>query len=120
MESSYDYQQDDEWEEGDTNWAAEGEVAPTEETGGDTKDESAAYLEFLNEEVRVFQSRRTCRILTVRQAQKFARAADDIDEDDLSEDSVLLESPLDKIEPYQLFRGTLMSKSQLETTTDRF
>jgi hypothetical protein len=29
----------------------------------------------------------------------------------MGEDSVLLESPLDKIEPYQLFRNTLMSKS---------
>lgn len=28
----------------------------------------------------------------------------------MSEDSVLLDSPLDKIEPYQLFRATLMSK----------
>lgn len=43
------------------------------------------------------------------QAQKFSRAIDDVEEDDLGEDTVLLESPLDKVEPYQLFRATLMS-----------
>lgn len=36
---------------------------------------------------------------------------DDADEEELGEDSVLLESPLDKIEPYQLFKVTLLSKS---------
>ncbi len=44
------------------------------------------------------------------QAQKFSRAIDDDDDDELREDSVLLESPLDKVEPYQLFRDTLLSK----------
>ena len=44
------------------------------------------------------------------QAQKFSRAIDDVDDDELGEDSVMLESPLDKIEPYQLFKGTLLSK----------
>lgn len=49
-----------------------------------------------------------------KQAQNFSRqVGDDEDEEDLREDSVLLESPLDKIEPYQLFRGTLMSKLNL-------
>lgn len=44
------------------------------------------------------------------QAQKFRAGVDNLDsDDDLGEDSVLLESPLDKIEPYQLFRATLMS-----------
>jgi len=50
-------------------------------------------------------------LLIQNQAQKFSRAIDDAEEDDLGEDSVLLESPLDKIEPYQLFRNTLMSRS---------
>jgi hypothetical protein len=35
---------------------------------------------------------------------------DDDEEEELGEDSVLLESPLDKIEPYQLFRATLLSE----------
>lgn len=51
-------------------------------------------------------------------AQKFSRAIDDVEEDDLGEDSVLLESPLDKIEPYQLFRGTLMSEPFLYSLLD--
>jgi hypothetical protein len=44
------------------------------------------------------------------QAQKFSRVIDDEEEEELGEDSVLLESPLDKIEPYQLFRATLLCK----------
>lgn len=31
-------------------------------------------------------------------------------DDELGENSVLLESPLDKLEPYQIFRSCLMSK----------
>jgi hypothetical protein len=46
------------------------------------------------------------------QAQKFSRGLGDDDEDELGEDSVLLESPLDKIEPYQLFKATLMKMQQ--------
>jgi hypothetical protein len=94
LESTYDYGEEDEWDDDEANWNAEEE----EETGetAESKDESTAYLNFLNEE-----------------AQKFSRAIDDVEEDDLGEDSVLLESPLDKIEPYQLFRNTLM-KMQAE------
>lgn len=44
------------------------------------------------------------------QAQKFSRTLDDDDEGDLGEDN-FLDSPLDKIEPYQLFKGALLSKS---------
>ncbi|KAM5368586.1 hypothetical protein ACJA88_010936 [Fusarium oxysporum] len=93
LESTYDYGEEDEWDDDEANWNAEEE----EETGetSESKDESTAYLNFLNEE-----------------AQKFSRAIDDVEEDDLGEDSVLLESPLDKIEPYQLFRGTLMKMQQ--------
>ncbi|PNP82113.1 hypothetical protein FNYG_04566 [Fusarium nygamai] len=93
LESTYDYGEEDEWDDDEANWNAEEE----EETGetNESKDESTAYLNFLNEE-----------------AQKFSRAIDDVEEDDLGEDSVLLESPLDKIEPYQLFRGTLMKMQQ--------
>ena len=51
-------------------------------------------------------------MLTGLQAQKFRAGGDDAETDeDLGEDSVLLESPLDKIEPYQLFRATFLSKT---------
>lgn len=91
--NSYDVEDDEEWDEEDSTWTAEG----PEEEQSDGRDESTAYLDFLNEE-----------------AQKFSQIEnqynDDSDEE-LGEDSVLLESPLDKIEPYQLLRGALMSKS---------
>ncbi|KAI8675426.1 hypothetical protein NCS57_00443700 [Fusarium keratoplasticum] len=93
LESSYDYGEEDEWDDDDANWNAD-EEDPSTETP-ETKDESTAYLNFLNEE-----------------AQKFSRAIDDVEEDDLGEDTVLLESPLDKVEPYQLFRATLMKMQQ--------
>ena len=41
------------------------------------------------------------------QAQKFGSVNDD-DDDELEEKS-LLETPLDKVEPYSLFKGTLLS-----------
>jgi len=46
---SYDYADDEEWGDDDANWAAED--APEEEEPSDVRDESTAYLEFLNEEV---------------------------------------------------------------------
>jgi hypothetical protein len=92
---SYDYEDEDEWAEDDANWQAEEQ--PEEETQ-DSRDESTAYLEFLNEEAAKFS----------RMENQY-KEADDSD-DELGEDSVLLESPLDKIEPYQLFRAALMSK----------
>jgi hypothetical protein len=60
----------------------------------DVPDESAAYMEFLNTESQ-------------------ARAAldnilDDDDDDEGLEEETLLETPLDLIEPYQLFRGALL------------
>jgi hypothetical protein len=90
-EGAYSDGEDDEWAGDDNAWAEEGE---NEELEGDAKDESAAYLEFLNEE-----------------AQKFSGLGgdDDDDDDDLGEES-LLETPLDKLEPYQLFRDSLLSK----------
>jgi hypothetical protein len=42
------------------------------------------------------------------QAQKFGNLENDSD-DELGEES-LLETPLDKVEPYQLFRNALLSK----------
>ena len=43
-----------------------------------------------------------------KKAQKFGAVTDD-DDDELAEES-LLETPLDRIEPYGMFKGTLMSK----------
>jgi hypothetical protein len=88
--SAYDDDDDDdEWAGDDNAWTEEEE--PEEEQ--DAKDESSAYLEFLNEE-----------------AQKFQNLEDNDSDDELGEES-LLETPLDKIEPYQLFKNALMSTS---------
>ncbi|KAF2145110.1 uncharacterized protein K452DRAFT_316224 [Aplosporella prunicola CBS 121167] len=78
-----DEEEEEEWE-GDGDWNNEGDEVE------DIKDESTAYLEFLNEE-----------------AQKFT-AIDDEDDDELEEES-LLETPLDKLEPYGLFKHALFA-----------
>ncbi|KFY55135.1 hypothetical protein V496_07105 [Pseudogymnoascus sp. VKM F-4515 (FW-2607)] len=78
-------EEDVEWGGEDTAWAEEAE----EEEDAEGKDESSAYLDFLNEE-----------------AQKFGNLDDESD-DELGEES-LLETPLDKVEPYGLFRDALM------------
>lgn len=49
LESSYDYGEEDEWDDDEVNWNAD-EEDPSTETP-ETKDESTAYLNFLNEEV---------------------------------------------------------------------
>lgn len=85
--SAYDEDEEEEWAGDDNTWNDETE--PEEET--DAKDESTAYLEFLNEE-----------------AQKFQNLEADDSDDELGEES-LLETPLDKVEPYQLFRDGLLS-----------
>ncbi|KAF2748212.1 ARM repeat-containing protein [Sporormia fimetaria CBS 119925] len=82
----YDDEDDEEWEQQDTEWSNEPEELE------DIKDESQAYLEFLNEE-----------------AQKF-NVGDD-DDDDLEEEG-LLETPLDKIEPYSMFKHALFLLQQ--------
>ncbi|KAL2269400.1 hypothetical protein VTJ83DRAFT_1584 [Remersonia thermophila] len=74
---------DDEWDDEDTNWnGADNDEEPTE-----AKDEGTAYLEFLNEE-----------------AKRLKTAEGGESDDELGEDSVLLESPLDRIDPYIAFR----------------
>ncbi|PFH56452.1 hypothetical protein XA68_16482 [Ophiocordyceps unilateralis] len=93
LESTYDYGDDDEWGDEDANW--NGEEEPVQEGAPETKDESKAYLEFLNDE-----------------AQKFSRGIDTGDEDELGEDSVPLESPLDRVEPYQSFKSIMMRMQQ--------
>ncbi|EXJ77268.1 hypothetical protein A1O3_10426 [Capronia epimyces CBS 606.96] len=93
-----EYASDDDAED----WAEEpaGEGAPAGEWGnvnaaslpdtkGDIKDESQAYLDFLSEE-----------------AKKFGALADD-DDDSILDEGSLLESPLDKFDPYAAFREAL-------------
>jgi hypothetical protein len=101
---SYDYDDEDEWAEEDTNWQLEEKA---EEEPQESRDESTAYLEFLNEEAAKFS-----------RLESQYRDAEDSD-DDLGEDSVLLESPLDKLEPYQLFRNALMSKFLSSTVSQK-
>lgn len=78
-----DEEEDDEWEGED--WEAE----ENEETS-DVKDESTAYLDFLSQ-----------------QASKFNAAVGEDEGDDELEEESLLETPLDHMEPYGLFKETL-------------
>lgn len=89
-----DDDEDNDWD-GEVEWNEE-EVE--EALDDDVADESAAYLEFLNQE-----------------AQKFGAYGDD-DDDDMDEES-LLETPLDKVEPYGMFKQVFLSKSTLPSTT---
>ncbi|KAJ5938622.1 hypothetical protein N7466_001756 [Penicillium verhagenii] len=82
-----DDDEDNDWD-GEIEWN-EDEVE--EALDDDVADESAAYLEFLNQE-----------------AQKFGAYGDDYDED-MDEES-LLETPLDKVEPYGMFKQVFLSK----------
>ncbi|KAG9254135.1 armadillo-type protein [Emericellopsis atlantica] len=92
---SYDYGDDDEWADEEANWDGEQDTAAETEVTAEVKDESAAYLDFLNEE-----------------AQKFSRAIDDDADDDLGEEENLLDSPLDKLEPYSMFKGVMLRMQQ--------
>lgn len=82
-----DEEEDEEWE-GDVDWT--GEDIEGEE-GEDVQDESSTYLDFLSQ-----------------QATKFSAISDD-DDDELEEES-LLETPLDKVEPYSLFKQAIFRK----------
>ncbi|KAJ5556244.1 hypothetical protein N7494_000159 [Penicillium frequentans] len=81
-----DDDEDNDWD-GEVEWNEE-EVE--EALDDDVADESAAYLEFLNQE-----------------AQKFGAYGDD-DDDDMDEES-LLETPLDKVEPYGMFKQVFLN-----------
>jgi importin-7 len=108
-DSAYDDEdEEDEWAGDDTAWNDETE--PDDET--DVKDEQSAYLEFLNEEVSKVVSGTNPETSNILQAQKFQNLDDNDSDDELGEES-LLETPLDKIEPYQLFRDALLSKSAI-------
>ncbi|KAF2457955.1 putative nonsense-mediated mRNA decay protein [Lineolata rhizophorae] len=88
ISNEYDDEEEEDWA-GEGDWNDEGEEAE------DVKDESAAYLDFLNEE-----------------AQKFNTAAATADDDDELEEESILETPLDKVEPYQMFKQALMQLQQ--------
>ncbi|KMU90370.1 importin-7 [Coccidioides immitis H538.4] len=80
----------------DNDWSGEVEWTDQDETDGadgDFGDEGSAYIEFLN-----------------REAVKLSTIPDD-DEDELDEES-LLESPLDKVEPYSVFKTSLLNLQQ--------
>nr|POF03944.1 putative importin [Quercus suber] len=80
-------------EEEDEEWEGEDWENEENEESTDVKDESTAYLDFLSQ-----------------QASKFnAAVGEDEGEDDLEEES-LLETPLDQMEPYGLFKQTLSGK----------
>jgi hypothetical protein len=96
LDNSYGFDDDDDddgWGEDEAAWTAEDEAEGAND--GEVKDGSSAYLDFLNEE-----------------AQKFDNPAYEGSDDDLGEDSVLLETPLDKLEPYQIFRSALTRLQQ--------
>ncbi|KAK3337479.1 armadillo-type protein [Cercophora scortea] len=84
--------EDEEWNDDEASWNVE-EEAGAEDTDG--KDESTAYLEFLNEE-----------------AQRFGASEPDLSDEELGEDGVLLETPLDKLDPYAIFRDSLLKLQQ--------
>ncbi|KAI9729727.1 MAG: hypothetical protein M1834_006678 [Cirrosporium novae-zelandiae] len=95
-----EYPLGDDYDDGDDEeqeWGNEAEWTNEDSADADVKDEGSAYLEFLTEE-----------------AQKFNPANDEDDDEDLDEES-MLESPLDKVEPYGMFRGTLMKLQQEQT-----
>ncbi|KAI9673382.1 MAG: hypothetical protein M1817_002844 [Caeruleum heppii] len=86
---------DDEEEDGVEGWEGDPAWIEGDEVEDDVKDESSAYIEFLNEE-----------------AQKFGAATADDDDDEELEEESLLETPLDKVEPYGLFRDALLKLQQ--------
>ncbi|KAI9372100.1 armadillo-type protein [Aspergillus egyptiacus] len=96
-ESDFQYEEEEDEDEGN-DWDGEVEWAEGDEAEagleGDIPDESAAYLDFLNKE-----------------AQKFGSFAGDDDDDELDEES-LLETPLDKVEPYGLFKQVFLNLQQ--------
>ncbi|KAI5778900.1 armadillo-type protein [Geopyxis carbonaria] len=96
FEEAFDSDSENEWDgDGDAGWDKEGEEGGDEV---DIPDESAAYMEFLNNE-----------------AQSRGQPGFGVYEDDeILEEETLLETPLDLIEPYQLFRSTLLNIQQTQ------
>ncbi|KYG45707.1 hypothetical protein M433DRAFT_66708 [Acidomyces richmondensis BFW] len=91
LSGNYEDEEDEnDWEAGGEDWENEEETETT-----DIKDESSAYLDFLSQ-----------------QAAKFNTAVGEDDGDDELEEESLLETPLDQMEPYGLFKQTLHSMTQ--------
>jgi hypothetical protein len=84
----YDDEEEDEGEWEQEDWDQEEEAETT-----DIKDESTAYLDFLSQ-----------------QAAKFNSAVGEDEGDDELEEESLLETPLDQMEPYSLFKQSLESE----------
>jgi len=84
---SNDYEDEEEDEE---EWEGEDWADEEGEDNSDIKDESTAYLDFLSQ-----------------QAEKFNQAVGQDEGDDELEEESLLETPLDLMEPYGLFKETL-------------
>ena len=100
-----DDEEDDAWGGDDTTWTEEAEA----EDEVDGRDESSAYLEFLNEEARLLHRTSSSACANSIQAQKFKNMEENDSDDELGEES-LLDTPLDKVEPYQLFKNALLSE----------
>ena len=96
---------ENDWD-GEVEWTDQDEVEGAPD--GDVPDEGAAYLEFLNQEVSPSVGCFPRFANSFDQAQKFGSFADD-DDDGMDEES-LLETPLDKIEPYGMFKHVFISK----------
>lgn len=90
IDDTYDTESDTEWE-GEATWSADAD----EGDEADIPDESSAYMDFLNSEA---QARGGSSGLATAWADE---------EEDLEEET-LLETPLDHVEPYMLFRSALM------------
>jgi importin-7 len=98
----------------DTDWdnAASNKIADDD---GDVKDESQAYLDFLKSEVHTtatsFLSASRITNLSSSQADKIGSLQDSDDDDSVMDEDSMLETPLDSVEPYVMFRDSLLSKS---------
>ena len=93
-----DYEEEDEDEEGEweaEDWEGAEDGGADGEEQGDVKDESTAYLDFLSQQAAKFSS---------------AVGGEEDGDDELEEES-LLETPLDGMEPYGLFKGALHCES---------
>lgn len=86
---------DDEEEEGEDEWeGGEDWENEDEAESQDVKDESTAYLDFLSQ-----------------QAAKFNASVEGDDDDDVLEEESLMETPLDSMEPYTMFKTVFLGKS---------
>jgi hypothetical protein len=97
-EEAFQLADDEEYEDEEHEWGEENEWANEADEAEDIKDESASYLDFLNEEA----------------AKIGALGDEDDDDDDDLEEETLLDTPLDTIEPYALLRDGLMSMLQYQ------